>query len=86
MSWENNLADNLAYVNVGATIYTAEMAPPSWRGTLNTLFQLATISGIVIAGAINLGTGEALRFQRSASAKSPPDGCNKQQSAVLGRS
>ena len=36
------------------------MAPPAWRGTLNTLFQLATISGIVIAGAVNIGTGERL--------------------------
>ena len=43
-----------------ATIYTAEMAPPAWRGTLNTLFQLATISGIVIAGAVNIGTGAEL--------------------------
>ena len=43
-----------------AFIYTAEMAPPKWRGRLNTLVQLGTISGIVVANAINIGTNNLL--------------------------
>ncbi|KAL3154027.1 species-specific tRNA processing, variant 2 [Trebouxia sp. C0010 RCD-2024] len=39
-----------------AFIYTAEMAPPRWRGRLNTLVQLGTITGIVVANAINIAT------------------------------
>jgi MFS family permease len=39
-----------------AFIYTSEMAPPRWRGRLNTLVQCGTITGIVIASAINIGT------------------------------
>ncbi|KAK9793166.1 hypothetical protein WJX73_001731, partial [Symbiochloris irregularis] len=38
-----------------AFIYTAEMAPPRWRGRLNTLVQLGTISGIVVGTGINVG-------------------------------
>ena len=36
------------------------MAPPKWRGRLNTLVQLGTIGGIVIANAINIGTNNLL--------------------------
>lgn len=36
------------------------MAPPKWRGRLNTLVQLGTISGIVVANAINIGTNNLL--------------------------
>lgn len=43
-----------------AYIYTAEMAPPKWRGRLNTLVQLGTISGIVVANAINIATDNLL--------------------------
>ena len=43
-----------------AYIYTAEMAPPKWRGRLNTLVQLGTISGIVVANAINIATNSLL--------------------------
>lgn len=43
-----------------AFIYTAEMAPPKWRGRLNTLVQLGTISGIVVANAINIATNSLL--------------------------
>ena len=43
-----------------AFIYTAEMAPPKWRGRLNTIVQLGTISGIVVANAINIGTNRLL--------------------------
>ena len=43
-----------------AFIYTAEMAPPRWRGRLNTLVQLGTIGGIVVANAINIGTNNLL--------------------------
>ena len=43
-----------------AFIYTAEMAPPKWRGRLNTLVQLGTISGIVVANAINIATNKLL--------------------------
>ena len=32
------------------------MAPPKWRGRLNTLVQLGTITGIVVANAINIAT------------------------------
>lgn len=32
------------------------MAPPRWRGRLNTLVQLGTITGIVVANAINIAT------------------------------
>jgi sugar porter (SP) family MFS transporter len=39
-----------------AFIYTAEMAPPKLRGRLNSLVQCGTITGIVIANAINVGT------------------------------
>ena len=35
---------------------TAEMAPPKWRGRLNTIVQCGTISGIVVGSAINIGT------------------------------
>lgn len=41
-----------------AYIYTAEMAPPKWRGRLNCLVQLGTISGIVGANAINIATNK----------------------------
>ncbi|KAL0041564.1 hypothetical protein WJX79_007531 [Trebouxia sp. C0005] len=41
-----------------AFIYTAEMAPPRWRGRLNTIVQLGTIGGIVVANAINIGTNK----------------------------
>ena len=43
-----------------AFIYTAEMAPPRWRGRLNTLVQLGTIGGIVVANAINIGTNNLI--------------------------
>lgn len=43
-----------------AYIYTAEMAPPKWRGRLNTLVQLGTITGIVVANAINIATDNLL--------------------------
>ena len=43
-----------------AFIYTAEMAPPKWRGRLNTLVQLGTIGGIVVANAINIGTNNVI--------------------------
>ena len=43
-----------------AFIYTAEMAPPRWRGRLNTLVQCGTITGIVIASAINIGTNRII--------------------------
>ena len=43
-----------------AFIYTAEMAPPKWRGRLYTIVQLGTISGIVVANAINIGTNKLL--------------------------
>lgn len=43
-----------------AFIYTAEMAPPRWRGRLNTLVQLGTIGGIVVANAINIGTNNVI--------------------------
>lgn len=33
----------------------AEMAPPRWRGRLNTLVQLGTIGGIVVGTGINVG-------------------------------
>lgn len=36
------------------------MAPPKWRGRLNTIVQLGTISGIVVANAINIGTNRLL--------------------------
>ena len=36
------------------------MAPPKWRGRLNTIVQLGTISGIVVANAINIGTNKLL--------------------------
>ena len=36
------------------------MAPPKWRGRLNTLVQLGTIGGIVVANAINIGTNNIL--------------------------
>ena len=36
------------------------MAPPKWRGRLNTLVQLGTISGIVVANAINIATNSLL--------------------------
>eukprot|EP00891_Asterochloris_glomerata_P007570 jgi/Astpho2/7570/Aster-02476 len=39
-----------------AFIYTAEVAPPRWRGPLNALVQCGTITGIVVASAINIGT------------------------------
>ncbi|DBA85607.1 TPA: hypothetical protein ACH3X1_005187 [Trebouxia sp. C0004] len=32
------------------------MAPPQWRGLLHILFQLATVTGILIAQVINIGT------------------------------
>ena len=32
------------------------MAPPRWRGPLNALVQCGTITGIVVASAINIGT------------------------------
>ena len=53
------------YAGVGfgdhcAFIYTAEMAPPRWRGRLNTIVQLGTISGIVVANAINIGTNKLI--------------------------
>lgn len=38
-----------------AFIYTAEMAPPTWRGRLATLVQAGTTTGIVVANALNLG-------------------------------
>ena len=31
------------------------MAPPKWRGRLNTLVQCGTITGIVIGSGINIG-------------------------------
>ena len=34
---------------------TAEMAPPKWRGRLNTIVQCGTITGIVVGSAINIG-------------------------------
>ncbi|BDA50848.1 Sugar transport protein MST4 [Coccomyxa sp. Obi] len=43
-----------------AFIYTSEMAPPKWRGRLNTLVQCGTITGIVVASAINIGTSRVL--------------------------
>ncbi|EIE26164.1 general substrate transporter [Coccomyxa subellipsoidea C-169] len=43
-----------------AFIYTSEMAPPRWRGRLNTLVQCGTITGIVIASAINIGTSRVV--------------------------
>ncbi|CAK0787907.1 hypothetical protein CVIRNUC_011129 [Coccomyxa viridis] len=43
-----------------AFIYTAEMAPPRLRGRLNTLVQCGTITGIVIASAINIGTNRII--------------------------
>ena len=36
------------------------MAPPRWRGRLNTIVQLGTISGIVVANAINIGTNKLI--------------------------
>ena len=36
------------------------MAPPKWRGRLNTLVQLGTITGIVVANAINIATNNLL--------------------------
>ena len=36
------------------------MAPPRWRGRLNTLVQLGTIGGIVAANAINIGTNTVI--------------------------
>jgi hypothetical protein len=33
--------------------YISEMAPPSMRGALNILFQLATTIGIFVASLIN---------------------------------
>ena len=36
--------------------YISEMAPPSMRGGLNILFQLATTIGIFVASLINWGT------------------------------
>lgn len=38
-----------------AFIYTAEMAPPAWRGRLAALVQGGVTTGIVFANAINLG-------------------------------
>ena len=31
------------------------MAPPKWRGRLNTVVQCGTITGIVVGSAINIG-------------------------------
>ena len=31
------------------------MAPPKWRGRLNTLVQCGTITGIVVGSGINIG-------------------------------
>ncbi|CAL5224738.1 g7471 [Coccomyxa viridis] len=39
-----------------AFIYTAEMAPPQWRGRLNSMVQTGTFLGLVVASAINVGT------------------------------
>lgn len=38
------------------TIYSSEMSPPQYRGTLNLMFQWCTTIGIIIAQLINYGT------------------------------
>ncbi|KAK9807820.1 hypothetical protein WJX72_010227 [[Myrmecia] bisecta] len=46
----------VGFADQSVTIYNAEVAPPQWRGALNSLFQLCTVTGILIAQAINIGT------------------------------
>ena len=44
------------------TIYSSEMAPPQYRGTLNLLFQWCTTIGIIIAQLVNYGTVEIYEY------------------------
>lgn len=46
----------VGFADQSVTIYNAEMAPPQWRGLLHILFQLATVTGILFAQLINIGT------------------------------
>ena len=44
-------------------MFLSEMAPPSYRGALNNMFQLATSSGILIAQIVNFAVKDIGPFQ-----------------------
>ncbi|KAF5444172.1 hypothetical protein F2P56_036669 [Juglans regia] len=48
------LGVGIGFTNQAAPIYLSEMAPPKWRGALNTAFQLFIGAGVVLASLINL--------------------------------
>ncbi|XVF44762.1 hypothetical protein PTKIN_Ptkin02bG0149900 [Pterospermum kingtungense] len=47
------LGFGVGFTNQAAPVYLSEMAPPKWRGTLSTCFQLFLTFGVIVASFIN---------------------------------
>lgn len=52
------LGFGVGFANQAVPIYLSEMAPPKWRGGLNTGFQLFIAIGVLSANLINYGTAK----------------------------
>ncbi|GLJ30126.1 hypothetical protein SUGI_0595850 [Cryptomeria japonica] len=52
------LGFGVGFANQAVPIYLSEMAPPKWRGGLNTGFQLFIGIGVLTANLINYGTAK----------------------------
>ncbi|KAL2317705.1 hypothetical protein Fmac_031581 [Flemingia macrophylla] len=50
----------VGFTNQAAPVYLSEIAPPRWRGALNTGFQLFIGIGVVAANCVNYGTARVV--------------------------
>ncbi|OMO77922.1 Sugar/inositol transporter [Corchorus olitorius] len=52
------LGFGVGFTNQAAPVYLSEMAPPKWRGTLSTGFQLFLTLGVILACIINFAVAK----------------------------